>query len=149
MELTKIVAVKAKAKLTVLKKDKSISICDKLPYFKSATNKDGVEHPPKVTLGGREMQIYIKRSSKDRLCTNNHCSYAHIFVLDKITKDVSTLNTWTLDIDGVKWSCRIIGIIVVIVVVLTRCSTCDIPSWNDILFQRFIVLGWTHNSRVS
>ena len=50
------------------------------------------------------MQICVKGSSKDKVCTNNKCSFAHIFVLDKITKGVSKLNIWILNTDIIKWS---------------------------------------------
>ena len=75
-----------------------------MPSFKSANNPDGKPHPPKVTVGGKETQICVKGSSKDRICTNDKCKFAHIFSLEKITKGVSELNTWTLATDGVKWS---------------------------------------------
>ena len=76
-----------------LDKNKCIFICDKLPYLKSATNLDGASNPPKVTLGHKEMQICVKGSSKDRVCTNDNCKFAHLFVLDKITKGEIKLNT--------------------------------------------------------
>ena len=83
-------------------KNKGIFIFDRLPFFKSVNDPDGMPHPPKVTVGGKEMQICVKGSSKDRVCTNDQCKLAHIFILDKITKGVSKLNTWTLDTDSVK-----------------------------------------------
>ena len=34
---------------------------------------------------------------------NKKCRFAHIFTLDKITKGVSELNTWLVDMDGITW----------------------------------------------
>ena len=75
-----------------------------MPHFKSKDNPEGATHPPKVTVGGKEMTICMKGSSKDKVCTNNRCKFAHVFTLDTIEKGVSDLNTWTLAMDGVKWS---------------------------------------------
>ena len=83
-------------------KDKGIFILNKLSYFKSVKNPDGVSHLPKVTVGGKEAQFCVKGSSKDRVCTNNKCTFTYIFILAKITNGVSKLNTWTFDTDGVK-----------------------------------------------
>ena len=85
-------------------KDKGIFIMDKMPYFKCAKNKDSADQLPKVMVDGKEVQICLKGSSKDRVCIINIYTFAHIFVLDKITDGVSKLNTWALDIDCVKWS---------------------------------------------
>ena len=52
-------------------KDKGISICDPLLYFKSKKKQDGTPHLPKVTVGGKETIICMKGSSKDRVCTNS------------------------------------------------------------------------------
>ena len=46
----------------------------------------------------------MKGSSKDRVFTNSQCKFAHIFTLEKITKGMRELNTWTLAMDGVTWS---------------------------------------------
>ena len=46
----------------------------------------------------------MKGSSKDKVCTNKGCNFAHIFSLDTIEKGVSDLNMWTLAMDGVNWS---------------------------------------------
>ena len=83
--------------------DKGIFICDKMPYFKSDKNPDGQPHPPKVTVGGKEVIICMKESSKGKVCTNRRCKFEHIFILDKIEKGVSELNTWTLATEGIKW----------------------------------------------
>ena len=82
-------------------KDKGFSICERMLYFKSKDKPDGAPHPPKVTVGGKETIICMKGSSKDRVCTNSRCKFAHIFTLEKITKWVSELNTWTLAMNGV------------------------------------------------
>ena len=76
----------------------------KMPYLKFLKNKDGVDHPSKVTVDDKLVTVYLKGSSKDRVCVNKKCTFAHIFVLDKITDGVSKLNTWALDTDSVKWS---------------------------------------------
>ena len=34
---------------------------------------------------------------------NERCNIAHLFTIDKITKGVSELNTWTVAMDGVRW----------------------------------------------
>ena len=75
-----------------------------MPYFKSEKKPDGTPHPPKVPVGSKETIICMKGSSKDRVCTNSRCTFAHIFSLENITKGVGELNTWTLATDGVKWS---------------------------------------------
>ena len=75
-----------------------------MPFFKSKDKPDGAPHPPKVTVGGKEMIVCMKGSSKDRVCPNNCCTFAHIFSFNTIEKGVSDLNTWTLAMDGVKWS---------------------------------------------
>ena len=83
--------------------EKGIFICDKLPYFKSDKNPEGQSKPPKVTVGGKEVIICMKGSSKGTKCTNSRCKFEHIFVLDQIDKGVGDLNTWTLAADGIKW----------------------------------------------
>ena len=83
--------------------DKGIFICDKLPYFQSEKNPEGQPKPPKVTVGGKEVIICMKSSSKGIMCTNRRCKFEHIFVLDKIEKGVSELNTWILPTAGIKW----------------------------------------------
>ena len=75
-----------------------------MPHFKAKVNPEGVPHPPKVTVDGKERIICMKGSSKDKVCTNKRCTFAHIFSLDTIEKGVSDLNTWTLATAGVKWS---------------------------------------------
>ena len=77
---------------------------DKLPYLKSERNKDGVVHPPKVTVDGKVITVCLTGSSKDKVYTNDKCFFAHIFVLESITKGVSNLNKWALGTNGVKWS---------------------------------------------
>ena len=74
-----------------------------IAVFISKEKTDGVPHPPKVIVGGKEVIVCMKGSSKDRVCPNKHCKFAHIFSLDKIEKGVSELNTWTLATEGVKW----------------------------------------------
>ena len=82
-------------------KDKGIFICDRMPYFKSREKLDGAPHPSKVTVDGKEIIICMKGSSKGRVCANDRCRFAHIFTIDKITKGLSELNTWTVAIEGV------------------------------------------------
>ena len=77
---------------------------DKMPYFKCAKNKDGVNHSPKVTVDGKLVTVCLKGLSKDRVCINKKFTFARIFVLDKITDGVNELNTWALDMDDVTWS---------------------------------------------
>ena len=84
-------------------KEKGIFIMDKLPYFKSDRNKVGVDHPPKNTVDDKVVTVCIKRLSKDRVCTNEKCTFAHIFVLERITDGKSDLNKWAPVTDGVKW----------------------------------------------
>ena len=74
-----------------------------MPYFKSRDKLDGALHPPKVTVDGTEMIICMNGSSRGRVCANNRCCFAHIFTLNKITKGVSELNTWTVAMDSVTW----------------------------------------------
>ena len=69
----------------------------------SSNKKDGVPHPPKVTLDGKEMIICMKGSSRGKVCPKADCRFAHIFTINKITKGVSELNTWTMAMDGVTW----------------------------------------------
>ena len=85
-------------------KDKGTFICEKITYFKADKKRDGAPHLPKVTVGGKEIIICMKRSSKDKVCTNSQCKFAHIFTLKKITKGVNKLNTWTVAMNGVTWS---------------------------------------------
>ena len=56
-----------------------------------------------VTMDRVEMVICIEGSSRDRACANKKYCFAHIFMLEKITKGVSKLNTWLVDMDGVIW----------------------------------------------
>ena len=75
-----------------------------MPHFKAKDNPEGVPQTPKVTVDGKERIICLKGSSKDKVCTNKRCNFAHIFSLDTIDKGTGDLNTWTLATDGVKWS---------------------------------------------
>ena len=84
-------------------KDKGIFNCERLPYFKFREKVDGVPHPPKVRVDGVKTIICMKGSSRGQVCANNWCHFAHIFTLDKITKGVSELNTWTVAMVGVTW----------------------------------------------
>mmetsp|Transcript_65517 Transcript_65517/g.73336 ORF Transcript_65517/g.73336 Transcript_65517/m.73336 type:complete len:89 (+) Transcript_65517:386-652(+) len=63
-----------------------------------------MNHTPRVTVGGKEVTIWLKGLSKNRVYVNEKCTFAHIFVLDKIINGVRELNTWALDTDGVKWN---------------------------------------------
>mmetsp|Transcript_93 Transcript_93/g.97 ORF Transcript_93/g.97 Transcript_93/m.97 type:complete len:99 (-) Transcript_93:82-378(-) len=78
----------------------------KLPYLKSATNKDRVDHSPKVTVDGKVVTVFLQGSSKKLISNNNKCTFTHIFVLESITNGVSGLNKWALGTDGVKWSSK-------------------------------------------
>ena len=64
-----------------------------MPYFKYKDKPEGAPDPSKVKVGGKETIICMKGSSKDRVCTNNRCKFAHIFTLEKIIKGGSKLNT--------------------------------------------------------
>ena len=70
--------------------------------------KVGAEQPSELTVGRKSVTICLKEPNKDRVCTKDHCNFAHIFSLDKITKGVSDLNKWTTATPGVKWGkCKI------------------------------------------
>ena len=75
-----------------------------MPHFICIKNPDGHPQPPKVTAEGKEVQICLKGSSKDKVCVNDKCTFVHIFNLGTITNGVKELNTWLSDTDGVKWS---------------------------------------------
>ena len=85
-------------------KDKGIFIIDQhMPRFISQFYTNGVPHPPKVTVDGKEVTICIKGSSRGKVCTKENCRFAHIFNIDKITKGLSELNTYLKDTNGVTW----------------------------------------------
>ena len=77
---------------------------DKFPYFKCLGNPEGAVHLPKLTVDGKEVTVYLKGSSKGKVCSRDNCNFAHIFSLDKCTKGVSELNNWIANTDGVKFS---------------------------------------------
>ena len=49
------------------------------------------------------MIICMKGSSRGKVCPKAECRFAHLLTIDKITKGLSELNTWTVAMDGVKW----------------------------------------------
>ena len=84
-------------------KDKGIFIIDIFPYFVSKENRNGVPLPPKVTVDGKEVILCMKGSSRGKVCPKAECRFAHLLTIDKITKGLSQLNTWTVGMNGVKW----------------------------------------------
>ena len=80
------------------------------PHFKCTTNPEGADHPPKVTVDGKEVTVCLKGSRNGKVCTRDNCNFAHLFSLDKCNKGVSELNTWIVDTDGVKFSSQKIAV---------------------------------------
>ena len=74
-----------------------------MPRFISQYYTNGVPHPPKVTVDGKEVIICMKGSSRGKVCTKENCRFAHIFKMDKITKGLSELNTYLKDTNGISW----------------------------------------------
>ena len=53
---------------------------NKLPYFKSDKNKDGVNYPPKVTVDGKVVTVCLKRIKQRQSLYEQEmhfCKYLH------------------------------------------------------------------------
>ena len=74
-----------------------------MPQFQTKHSRDGVPHPPKLTVSGHAQIICMKGSAENKDCTKRDCTFLHLDQLEKVTGGLQNMHSWGVKTPGVLW----------------------------------------------
>ena len=74
-----------------------------MPQFQSKHSQDGVPHPPKLIVNGREQIICMKGSAENKACTKRDCTFLHLDLLGTVMGGLQDMHCWVVRTPGVQW----------------------------------------------